>query len=161
MPRVLAVNSHVDNRAGAVAIVILHAQLIHQLAVACSNRMPINRGGNAVTAEFFNICHAAAVDFLSVGFLQTLADGVRGRAFGQRRIFEQLCFVHRAVMNGRDLKHAARQRTGLVENNDICFGQGLQIVGALDQNALFAGPADTGEETQRNADDQCARAADD
>ena len=102
--------------------------------------MPINRGGNAVTAEFFNICHAAAVDFLSVGLLQTLADGMRGRAFGQRRIFEQLCFVHRAVMNGRDLKHAARQRTGLVENNDLCFGQGLQIVGALDQNALFAGP---------------------
>ena len=64
-------------------------------------------------------------------------------------------------MNGRDLKHAARQRTGLVENNDLCFRQGLQIVGALDQNALLAGPADTGKETQRNADDQCARAADD
>ena len=117
-----------DDRAGAVAVAVLNAQLFHQLAVACGDRVPVDRGGDAVAAELFDVRHAAAVDFLSVGLLQTLADGMRGRAFGQRRVFQQLLLSQRAVVDSRDLKHAARQRPGLVEHDDLRCGQGLQIV---------------------------------
>lgn len=128
MSRVLAVNGHVDDRAGAVAVAVLNTQLFHQLAVARGDRVPVDRGGDAVAAELFDVRHAAAVNFLAIGLLQTLADGVRGGAFGQRRVFQQLLFSQRAVVDSRDLKHAARQRPGLVEHDDLRCGQGLQIV---------------------------------
>jgi len=111
-----------------VAVAVWNAQLFHQLAVACGDRVPVDRGGDAVAAELFDVRHAAAVNFLAIGLLQTLADGVRGGAFGQRRVFQQLLLGQRAVVDSRDLKHAARQRPGLVEHDDLRCGQGLQIV---------------------------------
>ena len=128
VPRVLPINGHVDDRAGAVAVAVWNAQLFHQLAVACGDRVPVDRGGDAVAAELFDVRHAAAVNFLAIGLLQTLADGVRGGAFGQRCVFQQLLLRQRAVVDSRDLKHAARQRPGLVEHDDLRCGQGLQIV---------------------------------
>ena len=150
-----------DDRAGAVAVMVFDAQLFHEFAVARGDCMPVDRGGDAVAAELFNVRHAAAVDLFSISLLQAFADGVRGGAFGQRRVFQQLRLVHRVVVDGRDLKHALRQRAGLVEHDDLRLGQGLEIIRALDKNALPARAADTGEEAQRNADDQRARAADD
>ena len=161
MARVLAVDGHVDDRADAVAVVILDAELLHQLAVARGDGVPVDRGGDAVAADLLNIGDAAAVNFLSIRFLQTLADRVRRGAFGQRRIFQQLLFGQRAVMHGCDLEDALRQRAGLVEDDDLRPGESLEIVGTLDQDALLTGPADAREEAQRDADDEGARAADD
>ena len=86
---------------------------------------------------------------------------MRGRALGQRRVFQQLLVLHLAVVHAADLKHALRQRAGLVKNNRLSLRQGFQIVGALDQHAFLAGAADAGEEAERNADDQRAGAGDD
>ena len=61
----------------------------------------------------------------------------------------------------RDLKHALGQGAGLVKDDGSGLRQRLQVIGALDQNACLAGAADAGEEAQRNADHQRARAADD
>ena len=83
MSRVLAVDRHMDDRSSAVAVTVFDAQL-------------------------FNIRHTAAVDLFPVGLLQTLADGVGGGAFSQRRIFQKLLLIHRTVMNGGNLKHALR-----------------------------------------------------
>ncbi len=57
-------------------------------------------------------------------------------------------------------KHTLCHRTGLIKYHIFCLGQGFQIVGAFDQDTRFARATDTGEETQRNTDDQCTRAAD-
>ena len=140
---------------------VCNAELLHQLAVAGGDGVSIDLCFDAVAADLFNIRHAAAVDLLAVGLLEALADGMRGGALRQRGVFQKLLLVERAVVNGGDLKDALRQRTGLVENDDPRLGQRFEIVGAFDQNALLAGAADPGEEAQRDADDQRARAADD
>ncbi len=131
-----------DDGADAVAVVVLDAELLHQLAVAGGDGVSIDLGVDAVAADLFNIGHAAAVDLLAVGLLQALADGMRGGAFRQRGVFQKLLLVERAVVNGGDLKDALRQRTGLVEDDDLRLGQRFEIVGALDQDALLAGAAD-------------------
>ena len=69
---------------------VLDAQLLHELAVARGDGVPVHLGGDAVAADLLNIRHPAAVDVLAVGLLQALADGVRGGALGQRRVFQQL-----------------------------------------------------------------------
>ena len=84
-----------------------------------------------------------------------------GGTLGQRRIFQQLFFLHGVVVDAVDLKHALSQSAGLVKHHHLGLGQGLHIVGALDQNALLAGAANTGEEAEGNADHQSAGAADD
>ena len=161
MPGVDAVDGHVDDRADAVAVVVFDAELLHELGVACSDAVAVNGRRDAVAADLFDTCNAAAVNGLAVGLLQALADGVRGGAFGQCGIFQHLIGVQLVVMDGRDLKHALRQSAGLVEHDDLRRGKGFQIVRALDENALLACAADAGEEAQGNADDKGARAAHD
>ena len=117
--RVLAVDGHMDDRADAVAAAVLDPELFHELAVACGDGMAVDLRGDAVAADLFDLRHAAAVDLMPVGLLQTLADGVRGSAFGQRGVFEQLLLIDRAVVNSGDLKHALRQRAGLVKDHDL------------------------------------------
>ena len=69
------------------------------------------------------------------------------------------CLVHVAVVHAADLEHALGQGAGLVEHHRPDLRQRLQIVGALDEDALVAGAADTGEEAQGDADHQRAGAA--
>ena len=59
---------------------------------------------------------------------------------------------------GRDLEGPLCQGTGLVKHHRLGLGQRLQIVAALDQNALLGGPADPAEKAERHRDDQRARA---
>ena len=123
--------------------------------------MPVDRCDHAAAAALFNACHAGAVERDAAGLLQALADRVRGRALGERRVFKQLVVLHRAVVHARDLEHALRERAGLVEDDDLGLGQGLEIVRALDEDALVSCAAETREEAQRDADDQRAGAGDD
>ena len=150
-----------NDGADAVAVVIWNIVQRHELCVAGEDLVPVDLGGDALAADFFNVRYAAAVDLFAVGFLQTFADGVRGGALGERGVLEQLCFVHRAVVDGSDLKHALRERAGFIEHDDFCIGEGLKIVGALDEHALMACAADARKEAERDGNDKCARAADD
>ena len=156
---VLPVHRHVDDGTHAVTVVIRDAQLLHKLAVARRHRMTVHHRRDAVAAELLNVRHTAAVDGLAVGALEALADGMGGGALRQRRILQQLLLVHVAVVHRRDLEHAPGQGAGLVEHHGLYLRQCFQIVGALDEDTLVAGAADTGEEAQGDADHQCAGAA--
>ena len=145
---VFAVNCHVDDCAYAVAVDEVDAQLLHELVVAGSDRNAVDLCKNASAADLFNVRDAAAVNFLAICFLQALADGVRRGTLGKRRILEKLFLLHRAVVNGADLKHAFRQRAGLIEDDGLDLRECFQIVGALDQHAFLACPADAGKEAQ-------------
>ena len=156
---VFAVNCHVDDCAYAVAVDEVDAQLLHELVVAGSDRNTVDLCKNASAADLFNVRDAAAVNFLAICFLQALADGVRRGTLGKRRILEKLFLLHRAVVNGADLKHAFRQRAGLIEDDGLDLRECFQIVGALDQHAFLACPADAGKEAQGDAHNERARAA--
>ena len=81
---------------------------------------------------------------------------MRGCALGECRVFKQLAVLHRAVVHARDLEHTLRERAGLVEDDDLGLGQRLQVVRALDENALVSCAAEAREEAERDADDQRA-----
>ena len=130
--RVLAVHRDMDDGADAVALVPRDAQLLHELAVSGGDGHAVHHRGHAAAAVLLNVRDAGAVQRTAGSLLQALADGVRGCALGKRRVFEQLFLRHRAVMHGADLKHALRERAGLVEDDDLGFRQGLQVVRALD-----------------------------
>ena len=159
--RVLAVHRDMDDGADTVALVPHDAQLLHQLAVSGGDGHAVHHRGHAAAAVLLNVRDAGAIQRTAGSLLQTLADGVRGRALGKRRVFEQLFLRHRAVMHGADLKHALRERAGLVEHDGLRLGEGLEVVGALDEYALLARAAEASEEAERDTDDERAGAGDD
>ena len=117
--------------ADAVALVPRDAQLLHELAVSGGDGHTVHHRGHAAAAVLLNVRDAGAVQRTAGSLLQALADGVRGRALGKRRVFEQLFLRHRAVMHGADLENALRERAGLVEYDGLRPGEGLEVVGAL------------------------------
>ena len=55
-------------------------------------------------------------------------------------------------MHGRHFEHSQGKGTGLVENDGLHFGKGLEDIGTLDQNPFMTGSANTREERKRDAD---------
>ena len=96
----------------------------------------------------------------AVGPLEAAADGVGGGALCQSGVFQHFLPGQCIVMHAGNVEHTLGQGAGLVEHHHLGFGQRFQIVGALDEHALVAGAAETGEEAQGNADDQGTGAAD-
>ena len=64
-------------------------------------------------------------------------------------------------MDIHHVEDAHGQGAGFVKNHSSGIGQRFQVVGTFDQDAGFARAADSRKEAQRDADDQCAGAADD
>ena len=159
MPGVFAVDGHVYYRAHAVAFDVVDIQAVHELVVAGCDCVSIYRCNYALAAEFLDVGNAASVYLPAVGRLKALAYGMRARALGERSVFYKRCVVVRAVVYTVDLEHSLGQRSGLVKYHYARLAECFQVVGTLDEHALFAGPADTGEEAQRDAYDQCAGAA--
>ena len=157
-----ALNGHVHDGAGLAHGGSFQAQLFHQAGVAGGDGLAVHLRGDAVAAQLLHVGDAAGVDFLAVSGLDAQGDGVLGPALGQRGGFHQL-FLAGAVcgVDAGHLKGALGQGAGLVEHHDAGAGQFFQIGGTLDEDAAGGSAADAAEEAQRNADDQCAGAADD
>ena len=80
MSRICAIHCHVNNGSDMMAFLIWNSKTLHQFCVSGSNRDPIDLCSHTVSADLFNIGHAAAVDRLAVRFLQALADRMGGSA---------------------------------------------------------------------------------
>ena len=63
-------------------------------------------------------------------------------------------------MNGCNTEDAARQRTGLIENNRLYIRQSFYVIWTLNENTRPAGTADGGKEGQRHTDNQRTGATD-
>ena len=140
---------------------MLHAETVHQLVVAYGDEAAVHPGHDAVAADLLHISDPAAVDMLAVGLLDAFGDGMAGGAFHVGRVFQQLLRRQRALVHRFHGEIALGDGAGLVKGHRPHLRQGLQIVGALDEDALIAGAAQAGEEAQRDADDHRAGAADD
>ena len=161
MAGVLSVQGDMNDGTDLVAGNGRDAQLGHELVVAGGDGVAVHLGGDAVAGDFLDVVDTAPVQLGPVGFLQALADGVRGGAFGQGSVLNELGFVDGVVVDAHDLKDALGQGAGLIKDHIIGLGERLQIVGAFDQHAGVAGPADAGEKAEGDADDQGTGAADD
>ena len=69
MAGVLAVDRHVDDRADAVAVLPLDAELIHELAVARGHTVAVHGRDHTAAAALFDVRHAGAVKLHAAGLL--------------------------------------------------------------------------------------------
>ena len=161
VPGVPAVNGHMDHGADAAAVHILHPEAAHQLGVAGGHGPAVHLGDDPLAALLGDVPHPVAVQFGAVGPLEALGDRMGGGALRQGGQLKQLGLVHGAVVDPRHLKDALGQGAGLVKDHIPGLGEGLEVVGALDQHTLLRGAADAGEEGQRDRDHQRTGAADD
>ena len=117
MPCVFLVNRHVNDGSYAVAVDVIHSNMPHQLVVAGSHGVTVNPGNDAVAAELLNVTNTAAVNFLTVGFLKALADGMAGGRLCQGGVFHQLGVLQLVVVDAVDLEYTLGQRTGFIEHH--------------------------------------------
>ena len=153
---------------GSLTFRIVHAHALHKLAITCSYRMSVHLCSHAVAADFFHIGDTFHVRFLPgelhICTFQTMADGMCAVTLCQRRIGNEqpllrvrrwLCiFTVLILMNTCHFKHALCNGSGLIKYHILCTCKRFQIIGALHQNPLIAGPSDSSKEAQRNADYQ-------
>ncbi len=93
----------------------------------------------------------------TISLLQRLGNRMirKGFRFGSHR--DQLLFGKAiAHMDPGHPENALSQRPGLVKNDGVCFGQGVQKVGPFNQDALARCATDATEIAQGNRHHQCA-----
>ena len=105
MTGIFSINCHMNDGSYAVAVRIRNAQLFHQLTVSRCNCLSIDLGNDAVTADFFEVRYTASVDFFSIGFLQTLTDGVGGCTFCESGVFQKKRVFQLIMMNTTDFEY--------------------------------------------------------
>ena len=128
MSGVFAVDRHVDDRSGAVAVDEGYAQAFHKLVVAGGYFYAVHLGNNSVAADFLNVADTASVRLLAVGTAQALAYRMGGCAFRQSCVFNKLCVVYIAVMDSVYLKDSLSEGAGLIENDRFGFRKQFEIV---------------------------------
>ena len=82
-----------------------------------------------------------------------------GKAFDMSGKMEQFLFREGFRMDSLNLESAACQRPGFVEDHRGELCQSIHIIPALDEDSFVGCTADTGEECERNGDDQRAGTA--
>src|SRR5699024_9033567 len=92
-----------------------------------------------------------------------LSQGVLGGGFGTGGQGEHLIVRVGGVedVDVGQLGAAVGQGAGLVDDYGVDLRGGLQVFPALDQDAVLGGAADTGDDRDRDRDDQGTRAGDD
>ena len=69
MPGVSVIDRDMDDGADAVTVITGNAEPFHQFIVSNGCRAAVHTGGEAVAADFFDICYTVSVNFLSVCLL--------------------------------------------------------------------------------------------
>ena len=154
------VNGNVNNRSCLVAILIGSANAAHQLAVTHGNSLAVDHRKNSVTADLLDFPNAVKIHLFAVSSLQALGYWVRACAFCQRRVGKKCILVHGVMVYACHLKYALGEGACFVKDHIFGLGKGLQIVGALYENALSACAADACKKAEGHADHQRAGAAD-
>ena len=129
---------------------------VHQLAVARQHLTAVYRRPNAVTGDFLHSGNPRLVGRTTPGGYDGLGDRVGGKLLRQGGQLQQLPLLHPLRVYRRDGKFSLGQGARLVKNHDSRLGQGLQVVAALHQNALFGGAPQSAEEGKGDGDDQGA-----
>ena len=151
------VDSHMDDCAGKMAVVPLHIDVGHHLAVAHAYRVPVYGGLHATSGNFFNVGHRASVACLFRECVaQSRADGVGGKVFHMGGEMQQLFLVVVGRMHSLDGKFATCQRACLVKHHCSQPRQCVDVVAAFYQYAFARRSAESAEKCQRHAYYQCA-----
>ena len=114
---------------------------------------------------------ATVVSFVGEGITQGSSDGVGGEVLHMGRQMQQFLFPNSLnffvfsnfltftsffpSMYGLDGKLAVGQGARLVEHHRVYLGQHVHVVAAFDEDAFARGSAQSAEERQWHADDQC------
>ena len=159
MADVFAVERHMQNRAGQLAIVVVHTAFAHELVVAHEHDPLVDRSAYAVAAPLLHISDALAVDRSRVGLLDRQGDRVVGVRFGVRRYRQDEVGIDVGFGMNRD--HAERtvgERPRLIEHDRLGIAERLEVVASLHEDAEPRRTADAAEERKRHGDNERAGA---
>ena len=160
MAGILIIQSDVHACADTAAFLIRDMVRLHQTSVSRHDFGIINLCDHTLSADFFYSLDAFSIDYFAIGFLNALANRMRGIRFRIRRISEQFFFRYYRMMDSTQCKFSFCHRSCLVKDDISGLCQCFQIIGAFYQNPSLAGTTDTGKKGKRNTDDKGARTAD-
>ena len=155
----MALQRQIDHRAGSCRLLGEDdAILSHQTLVACQHGLAIHLDPQTTACQFLHLGHPVTVRGTTPGGENGAGNGVGGELLGLGGQFQQLLLTHPHRGDFGDSKTALGQGARLIKDHRVRLGQRLQIVAALDQDALAGGSADTAEEAEGDGDDQRAGA---
>ena len=105
-----------------------------------------------------NVLNGAVVLLVGIGVSERHGNGMGGVALHMGGKVQKFLPVQFLGMDSSDFEDAFRKGACLVKDHGFQFGQGVQKVGALDEDTLSGGSAKASEEGQRHGDDKCAGA---
>ena len=162
MARVRAVNRHVKDRTGKLAVVVRASPIAHQLIVADQDHMLIDGGGNAMAGFLCHIGDARRINGAGIRFLERNRDGMIGIRLGMGRHGKEEVGIDSGFgVNGDDVEGTLGKCAGFVEHHGIHLRKSLKVIRPLHQDAHARCAADAAEERQGHADDESARTAHD
>ena len=77
MPKVFAVDCHMDNRTHQFTGVETNLELLHHLRIAHTNLLTIDNGTHALSAHLFHLLHSATVLLVGISLAQRNCNGMR------------------------------------------------------------------------------------
>ena len=161
MAHIDPVHRHMDDGAHVVAGVLEgNVKLVHKLLIARQDGLSVHHRPDTVAGDLLGVGDPVGVRGGLAGRLDGPGDGVVTEPLRQSGQLQQFPLAHLLRVYGGHLEGALGESARLVKDHNACLCQGLQVVAALYQDALLAGPADAPEEGQGDGDDQGAGAGD-
>ena len=150
--RIFSINSHMDNGARiAITGMPLGSHSIHHLRIAHTDHLLTHLGSNALARQLFHITHLATIgSLIGEGVAQGSTNGMSREVLHMSSHVQDMGGIRMYSLHG---KTSMRQGACLVEHHSIHLCQEVQIVGALHQNTLPRGTANTAKEGQGHTDD--------
>ena len=150
MAHIDPVHRHVDDGAHMVAGILKgNTELVHELLIARQDGLSVHHRLDSVAGDLLGVGDPGRVGGGLAGRLDGPGDGMVAEPLRQGGQFQQLPLAHLLGVYGGHLEGAPGEGTRLVKDHNAGLRQSLQVVAALHQNALLAGPADAPEEGQR------------
>ena len=157
-----AVNEHMQNRSDDLAIGRFDSGRGEHLCVANDDVLAVDGCRHAMARVVGGVAYALGVDLALVGDTYGLRDGVIGERLSKGCDFKQRLLGIACLGVYRDHRErAVGEGARLVKDDGVHVGERLEVVRTLDENAQLGRAADAAKETERHADHQRARAADD
>ena len=143
------------------AVVAFGSYSVHHLGIADANDFPFHIRLDTLSGNLLDIGKTATVcRLVRESVTECGTDGVGGEMLHMGGEVQQLVLITGVRMYSLHGKLSVGQCSRLVEDDSLCLGEQIHIVGSLDQDTVSGSPADTSEEGERNTDDQRTGARD-
>ena len=150
----------IDHGSRIIFFLEFDSEIMHHPAVSRKDHIVFDSYLNTASGNLIDVVDICRIDFFTACRTDACRNRMIGGGFRICRILQNRFTVKRRT-DFADLKHAFRQRAGLIEHGSLCACQRFHHICAFDKNTLFGKTADSRKEGQRHRDDKRTWAGDD